>query len=143
MGNDKEVRLIDANSVCRSIVESIRCAEEWANEAKEQQDTHGLRCATEAKMSLLAMLARIHDEPTVEEEALPLQVVTSEYMLQGYLVSDDYFECPSCSYEFGKTEDVMKKVHLLKLFKELNFCPKCGQKLMRNDNGNLCYRENK
>lgn len=61
-----DVRLIDANSVCKKIVKSIRCAEEWANEAKKQQDTHGLRCATEAKTSLLAMLARIHDEPTIE-----------------------------------------------------------------------------
>lgn len=61
-----DVRLIDANSVCEKIVKSIRHAEEWQNEAKEQQDTHGLRCATEAKTSLLAMLARIHDEPTVE-----------------------------------------------------------------------------
>ena len=61
-----DVRLIDANSVCKKIVESIRHAEEWANEAKEQQDTHGLRCASEAKTSLLAMLARIHDEPTIE-----------------------------------------------------------------------------
>ena len=63
-----DARLIDANSVCKKIVESIRCAEEWANEAKEQQDTHGLRCASEAKTSLLAMLARIHDEPTIEAE---------------------------------------------------------------------------
>lgn len=63
-----DVRLIDANSVCKKIAESIRHAEEWANESKEQQDTHGLRCATEVKTSLLAMLARIHDEPTVEAE---------------------------------------------------------------------------
>lgn len=65
---DDDVRLIDANSVCKKIVKSIRCAEEWANEAKKQQDTHGLRCATEAQTSLLAMLARIHDEPTIEAE---------------------------------------------------------------------------
>lgn len=63
-----EVRLIDANSVCKKIVESIHCAEKWANEAKERQDTHGLRCAAEAITSLLAMLTRIHDEPTVEAE---------------------------------------------------------------------------
>ena len=61
-----KVRLVDANSVCKKIVESIRCAEKWANEANEQQDTHRLRCATEAKTSLLAMLTRIHDEPTIE-----------------------------------------------------------------------------
>lgn len=61
-----DVRLIDANSVCKKIAESIHDAEEWINEAKERQDFHGLRCASEAKTSLLAMLARIHDEPTVE-----------------------------------------------------------------------------
>ena len=63
-----EVRLIDANSVCKKIVESIHCAEKWANEAKERQDTHGLRCAAEAITSLLAMFTRIHDEPTIEAE---------------------------------------------------------------------------
>lgn len=131
MGNDKEVRLIDANA----LKESLKNLKAKANNKKYEQ---GLQDAIDDYFPQI-----IDDEPTIEEEALPLQVTTSEYMLQGYLVSDDYFECPSCSYEFGKTEDVMKKVHLLKLFKELNFCPKCGQKLMRNDNGNLCYRENK
>lgn len=69
-----EIRMIDANSVCKKIVESIRCAEKWANEAKEQQDTHGFRCATEAKTSLLAMLTRIYDEPTIEAEPCTLCV---------------------------------------------------------------------
>jgi hypothetical protein len=79
-----EVRLIDANSVCKKIVESIRCAEEWANEAKEQQDTHGLRCATEAKTSLLAMLARIHDEPIIEAEPVKYAHRTLNIGLRSY-----------------------------------------------------------
>lgn len=131
MGNNKEVRLIDANALKETLKDLSSASNNVKQRQIEDSILHGI------------MPQIIDDEPTIEEEVLPLQVVTSEYMLQGYLVSDDYFECPSCSYEFGKTEDVMKKVHLLKLFEELNFCPKCGQKLMRNDNGNLCYKENK
>ena len=131
MGNDKEVRLIDANALKKSL-------KELKAEGNNLKYVQGLQDAIDGYFPQI-----IDDAPTIEEEALPLQVVTSEYMLQGYLVSDDYFECPSCSYKFGRTEDVTEKVHLLKLFKELNFCPKCGQKLMRNDDGNLCYRENK
>lgn len=125
----KEVRLIDANALKETLKDLSSASNNVKQRQIEDSILHGI------------MPQIIDDEPTIEEEALPLQVTTSEYMLQGYLVSDDYFECPSCSYEFGKTEDVMKKVHLLKLFKELNFCPKCGQKLMRNDNGDLCYKK--
>lgn len=125
------MRAIDADE----LKESLKNLKAKANNKKYEQ---GLQDAIDGYFPQI-----IDDAPTIEEEALPLQVVTSEYMLQGYLVSDDYFECPSCSYMFGKTEDVMKKVHLLKLFKELNFCPKCGQKLMHDDDGNLCYKENK
>lgn len=129
MGNDKEVRLIDVNALKETLKDLSSASNNVKQRQIEDSILHGI------------MPQIIDDEPTVEEEALPLQVVTSEYMLQGYLVSDDYFECPSCSYEFGRTEDVMKKVHLLELFLELNFCPKCGQKLMRNDNGDLCYKK--
>lgn len=132
MGNDKEVRLIDANALKEDFMN------DYTNYMMES-----FRGNHHDTIRISEVIQRIEDAPTIEEEVLPLQVVTSEYMLQGYLVSDDYFECPSCSYEFGKIEDVTKKVHLLKLFEELNFRPKCGQKLMRNDNGNLCYRENK
>lgn len=82
-----EVRLIDANSLCAKIVQSIHDAEEWINEAKEQQDTHGLRCATEAKTSLLAMLARIHDEPTIETEPVKQDTELS-IILQDYGIKD-------------------------------------------------------
>jgi hypothetical protein len=61
-----DVRLIDANSVCKKIVESIRCAEEWANEAREQQDIIGLQYASDTYSSLISMLERIQNEPTVE-----------------------------------------------------------------------------
>lgn len=60
------VRLIDANSVCRSIVESIRYTEEWIKEAREQQDTVGLQYASNTYSSLISMLERIQNEPTVE-----------------------------------------------------------------------------
>lgn len=130
MGNDKEVRLIDANALKEDFMN------DWHNYMMES-----LRGNCHDTIRISEVIQRIEDAPTIEEEALPLQVVTSEYMLQGYLVADDYFECPSCSYKFGKTEDVVKKVHLLELFLELNFCPKCGQKLMRNDNGDLCYKK--
>ena len=129
------MRLLEEEKVYE-IVERI------TNEAVEKkQPKYMIQKRIIAELSGLPVFTIENDEPTIEEEALPLQVVTSEYMLQGYLVSDDYFECPSCSYKFGKTEDVVKKVHLLELFLELNFCPKCGQKLMRNDNGDLCYKK--
>ena len=61
-----EVRLIDGNSVCKSIVESIRYTEEWMSEAKEQQDTIGLQYASNTYSSLISMLKRIQNAPTIE-----------------------------------------------------------------------------
>lgn len=91
-----DVRLIDANSVCKKIVESIRHAEEWANEARAQQDIHGLRCATEAKTSLLAMLARIHDEPTIEAEPVRYgKWVKSDTQRHVEIT----YECSECRHE--------------------------------------------
>lgn len=63
---DNGVRLIDANSVCKSIAESIRYTEEWISEAREQQDTVGLQYASNTYSSLISMLERIQNEPTVE-----------------------------------------------------------------------------
>lgn len=63
-----DVRLIDANSVCRSIVDSIRYTEEWIREAREQQDTVGLQYASNTYSSLISMLERIQNEPTIEVE---------------------------------------------------------------------------
>ena len=123
------MRCIDADE----LKESLKNLKAKANNKKYEQ---GLQDAIDGYFPQI-----IDNAPTIEEETLPLRVVTSEYMLQGYEVSDDYFMCPSCSYEFGKVEDVTKKEHLYKLFKELNFCPKCGQKLMRNNDGDLCYKK--
>ncbi len=114
-----DVRLIDANSVCKKIVESIRHAEEWANEARVQQDIHGLRCATEAKTSLLAMLARIHDEPTVEHNAHwevspnhkpPTKLFVcshcrNEVKTQYFSYSCYYRFCPNCGYSMLESEE--------------------------------------
>ena len=108
---DKEVRLIDANSVCKKIAESIQCTEEWINEAEEQQDTHGLRCAMETKTSLLAMLVRIHDEPTVE--AMPVR--HGKWIPHGC----NSYECSNCH----------KMIYNAKDMREHAFCGTCGARM--------------
>lgn len=102
-----EIRLIDANSVCRSIVESIRYTEEWINEVREQQDTIGLQYASNTYSSLISMLERIQKEPTVEVPSVkygrwvvsPVQKhveITYECSECGHEVVGDYEKTPFC-----------------------------------------------
>lgn len=63
-----DVRLIDANAVCRKISESIRQANEWENEAREKKDTHGVKYAIDTRRSLLSMLSRVQEEPTIDAQ---------------------------------------------------------------------------
>lgn len=61
-----EVRLIDANALIKDIAESIRLADEWEKEAREKEDQHGIKCAIDTRRSLLAMISRVKEAPTIE-----------------------------------------------------------------------------
>lgn len=63
-----DVRLIDADALCRKISESIRQANAWENEAREKKDTHGVKCAIDTRRSLLSMLSRVQEEPTIDAQ---------------------------------------------------------------------------
>ena len=63
-----EVRLIDANALIKDIAESIRLADEWEKEAREKEDKHGIKCAIDTRRSLLAMISRVKEAPTIEAE---------------------------------------------------------------------------
>lgn len=71
-----EVRLIDANALIKDISESIRLADEWEKESHEKKDRHGLKCATDTRRSLMAMLSRVKEFPTIE--AAPKWIPCSE-----------------------------------------------------------------
>lgn len=114
-----DVRLIDANSVCKKIVESIRCAEEWISEAREQQDTIGLQYASNTYSSLISMLERIQNEPTVEHNAHwevspnhkpPTKLFVcshcrNEVKTQYFAYSCYYRFCPNCGYSMLESEE--------------------------------------
>ena len=53
-----DVRLIDANALCKGINESIKMALDWENEAQEMNDTIGVKYAIDTRRSLLSMMER-------------------------------------------------------------------------------------
>ena len=124
-----KLKLIDANSLCAKIVQSIHDAEEWINEAKEQQDTHGLRCATEAKTSLLAMLARIHDEPTIEAEPVKhgRWKITEDVL--SYEGRFDFIGCSKCGKGFLDDLCQNNGADFVSVKNDFLFCPFCGAKM--------------
>lgn len=67
------MRPVDADFMCKEIAESIRQADEWAKESREKQDTIGLKFAAETSRSLLSMLSRIQDTPTITIEEEPVR----------------------------------------------------------------------
>lgn len=62
------MRPIDADAMSKSIVEDIRFAEEWEKEAVEKGDECDLKYATNTYNSLLAMLHRVQEQPTIESD---------------------------------------------------------------------------
>lgn len=63
-----KVRLIDANALMHEITESLRFADEWAKESNEKGDRHGAKCAIETQRSLLSMMSRVKEAPTIDAE---------------------------------------------------------------------------
>lgn len=62
------MRPIDADVMSKSIAEGIRLAEEWEKEATEKNDECGLKYATDTYNSLLGILHRVQEQPTIELE---------------------------------------------------------------------------
>lgn len=93
-----EVRLIDANSVCRKINDSLRLADEWADEAKRVNDTHAIKCATEARRSLMAMLSRIVDEPTIEAITREQFAEVAKQFISEFTANDGYGTLASATF---------------------------------------------
>ena len=62
------MRPIDADSLIKDIVESIRLADEWERESYENKDEIGLKYAIDTRQSLMAMLSRVKEAPTIEAE---------------------------------------------------------------------------
>lgn len=62
------MRPIDADALIKDIAESIRLADEWEKESNEKKDKHGLKCAIDTRRSLLAMISRVKEAPTIEAE---------------------------------------------------------------------------
>ena len=112
--NPKEIRLIDANSVCKSIVESIRYTEEWINEAKKQQDTVGLQYASNTYSSLISMLERIQKEPTVEAESANDWISVKDRLPEPRTWVMVYIKYPSPVFEIEK--GIHKTDNIKKMF---------------------------
>lgn len=62
------MRLIDADALIKDIAESIRLADEWEKESRKKKDNHGLKCAIDTRRSLMAMISRVKEAPTIEAE---------------------------------------------------------------------------
>lgn len=112
-----DVRLIDANALCKKINSSIKLALEWENEAREKKDTHGVKCAIDTRRALLAMLSRVQEEPIIEVQPvkhghwveLPKELNPNELPCQ----------CSNCkhvvSFYYG--------------YPKSKFCDECGAKM--------------
>lgn len=117
-----DIRLIDANALCKGINESIKMALDWENEALEQKDTCGVKHAIATRQSLLAMLERVVEEPTID--AQPVK--------RGHWINhfDDLFpeestiECSVCHENSSAN------------MPHDNFCPNCGAKMGGDADGN-------
>ena len=62
------MRPIDADAMSKSIVDGIHLAEEWGREATEMNDECGLKYAADTHRTLLAMLHRVQEQPTIVKE---------------------------------------------------------------------------
>ena len=113
-----EVRLIDANALIKDIVESIRLADEWEKEAREKKDKHGIKCAIDTRRSLLAMISRVKEAPTVEAEP----VRHGRWVVRGQEIYCSECDTESLYNPFGASK-----------FSRL--CPNCGAQMDMKDDG--------
>lgn len=103
------MRPIDADALIKDIVESIRLADEWERESYENKDEIGLKYAVNTRQSLLAMLSRAKEAPTItiEPEMRYGQWIDNE---------EDKYICSAC------------KGYVYHWFGKSDFCPRCGSK---------------
>lgn len=124
-----DVRLIDADALCRKISESIRQANEWEDEAREKKDTHGVKCAIDTRRSLISMLSRVKEEPTIDAQP----VKHGKWVDYGSGVGMYCSECRHrIRYRNGIRETTkfsdgeFEFVQYASKNGYYNFCPKCG-----------------
>lgn len=114
--------LVDADSICKKINESIKAAVKWESEAREKKDTHGVKLAIDTRRSLLAMLSRVLEEPTIDADPVKRG--------KWKCVNDDegIWMCSNCgneiSLEVGSPAEF-----------EWFFCPYCGAKMGGKSDG--------
>lgn len=104
------MRLIDADALIKDIAESIRLADEWEKESNEKKDKIGLKYAIDTRRSLLSMISRIKEAPTVEPEERHGR----------WIIGKGDMWCSECGYEDvtenGEPEDY-------------RYCPNCGAEM--------------
>lgn len=122
-----DVRLIDANALCKGINESIKMSLDWESEAHEMNDTTGVKYAIDTRQSLLAMLERVVEEPTID--AQPVKQgnwnVTGEYFDKEEHEEKIDFQCSKCSMIYTLTKNRAMP----------NYCEHCGSKNVRCEYG--------
>lgn len=118
----QEVRPIDANALIRDIAESIRQADEWEKESYENGDECGLKYAVDTRRSLLAMISRVKEAPTIKP-----QVRHGRWIVNGR--NPDYVDCTNCGLSewIGANGSRSYAETLLSGFKK--YCPNCGARM--------------
>lgn len=120
-----EVRLIDANALIKDIAESIRFADKWEIESHEKKDKHGLKCAIDTRRSLMAMISRIKEAPTIEPKRG--EWVETEPDEDDRKIGIEFsIKCSRCHDEnshldFNENHEITGKT-----FWKSRFCPNCG-----------------
>lgn len=114
------MRPIDADALIKDIVESIRLADEWERKSYENKDEIGLKYAISTRQSLMAMLSRAKEAPTIEAEPVRhgLWKCISEYEEFSEEMAD--YSCESCGYVISRLKNQKPK-----------FCEECGAKMDR------------
>lgn len=107
---------IDADSIIKDIVELIRLADELERESYEKKDEIGLKYARDTRLSFMALLSRVEEASTVEQE-----------MRYGQWIDNrkDKYICSAC------------KGYVYRWFGKSDFCPRCGAKMSRGGVGNV------
>lgn len=106
--------LIDRDALIKDIAESIRLADELEKESHEKKDKHGLKCAIDTRRSLLAMISRIKEAPTIDAE--PVR--------RGRWINDVF--CSECK---RFPVDVSVSISNRELTKYFSLCPHCGARM--------------
>lgn len=55
----------------------------------------------------------------------PVNTLSEDYMVQGYLTKEKYYSCPKCNKVIGNT----RLVDLMAISREYLYCNRCGQGL--------------